>query len=984
MGFSEAQTSCIANSSGLCTVPYDMNADGQNIDSFPLTPLPPAIVCSAIGPFIENEIYTLTSDIVSNNVCFTITADDVTLDCDGHMITAAGNGIDITGQHATIKNCNIVADGFGIFFNGASYGTIENNTASSNGIFGIYLTSSSDNTFTNNNISSTIHIGAYIESSSGNTFISNTISGISRGISLYANSNSNTFISNTISGWDGGIYFNSCGDDWLGCMFSPPGPSGTDNTFYDNLINGTSPVFFEDNYPNIWNTTLHSGTNIMGGDWIGGNCYVTPAGDGFSETCTDSSPLDGVCDSAYNVSEDGTNVDRHPIAVYVNSNSPPTVGIDLPSDGMTLTSRTITVTGTANDTNLDHVNISIYRGGTLVDSGTSSSSPFSVTLVVSSDGAYTITATAYDSENLNAGDSIIVTVSTSIFTPPSSSSSCLPNWQCTNWSECDFLGTQARTCADANACGALTGKPLESKLCGVPEPTVCESSWTCSAYGTCAQDGTQTRICTDTNACTNATNIPNQTMKCFYISSEFIPTAGREKTAAETAQAKIGAANDALDRGDMDAAIALLKEAVNSADEIISTAPTEKNAMITGMLLDAVLNSSSRLIPNGAHAGATEVILMVSDTNNKIVVADSSIASGIVMGVIGQGDALIDNGSVDDGAKVLSSAQATAGRIVSNTLDALDELTLLNFDPAEALGFDVLGVTSSGAYVTESKSAEAGRIIADAIALTDTDMKKKGLSDGEKLTKEALSALPEIRKATVKSATTQTTAQLADSLLAQATTDGAKAAINDIKSKIAADGSVDVQKDLSVFKVTNRETTDKRVDRSLMKIILISPKQLKNLTVIEYVPKSVAPSASGIISAGTQPAILQSDPVISWAFDFTTFDEMKNIYYIVDGSMSDLNTITAAAGEPSTAFILSPPSYIWFNFPARTLALRLGIAVALGIIILFFLNRGRMDKNLIDRIEEEMAKAEEAETEIPFEKIWEEARAPAEETGSKI
>jgi len=46
-----------------------------------------------------------------------------------------------------------------------------------------------------------------------------------------------------------------------------------------------------------------------------------------------------------------------------------------------------------------------------------------------------------------------------------SQASCIPDWQCTDWSACSG-GIQTRTCSDANGCGITTGKPEESQSCG--------------------------------------------------------------------------------------------------------------------------------------------------------------------------------------------------------------------------------------------------------------------------------------------------------------------------------------------------------------------------------------------------------------------------------------------------------------------------------------------------------------------------------------
>jgi len=46
-------------------------------------------------------------------------------------------------------------------------------------------------------------------------------------------------------------------------------------------------------------------------------------------------------------------------------------------------------------------------------------------------------------------------------------SNCVPNWQCSEWSECSSLETQTRGCEDENSCRVGTGKPIESQSCTI-------------------------------------------------------------------------------------------------------------------------------------------------------------------------------------------------------------------------------------------------------------------------------------------------------------------------------------------------------------------------------------------------------------------------------------------------------------------------------------------------------------------------------------
>lgn len=45
---------------------------------------------------------------------------------------------------------------------------------------------------------------------------------------------------------------------------------------------------------------------------------------------------------------------------------------------------------------------------------------------------------------------------------------CIPNWQCSEWSVCTIVGIETRSCQDSNNCGVNDDKPPESQSC-IPE-----------------------------------------------------------------------------------------------------------------------------------------------------------------------------------------------------------------------------------------------------------------------------------------------------------------------------------------------------------------------------------------------------------------------------------------------------------------------------------------------------------------------------------
>ncbi|MEM3405937.1 MAG: NosD domain-containing protein [Candidatus Pacearchaeota archaeon] len=209
-------------------------------------------------------------------------------------------GILLGGSNNTIMNNIANSNSYGIRISGSN-NTIMNNIANNNsGGFGFDLPSLSNSILVNNTANSNNN-GIYLDSSSNNQIINSTANLNFRGISLSSSSNNNTLHSNTITkNTQYGIYLSS--------------PDSTPNTIYNNFFNNTNNFYFIGTpRANNWNTTKTSGTNIIGGNYLGGNFWAKPDGTGYSETCSDSDS-DGICDSAYILASN--NIDYLPLAIY--------------------------------------------------------------------------------------------------------------------------------------------------------------------------------------------------------------------------------------------------------------------------------------------------------------------------------------------------------------------------------------------------------------------------------------------------------------------------------------------------------------------------------------------------------------------------------------------------------------------------------------------------------------------------------------------
>ena len=153
-------------------------------------------------------IYFLTADIEDSDVtnCMDITANNVTLDCQGHLIDGINEestyGIYInrgsaTTTNITVKNCVLTDWRYGAYLYYANNNTVINSTSSSN-YYGIYLISSSNNIIINSTSSDNSY-GIYLESSSDNQIINSIFNDNDNdGISL-SSSSDNQIINSTFN-----------------------------------------------------------------------------------------------------------------------------------------------------------------------------------------------------------------------------------------------------------------------------------------------------------------------------------------------------------------------------------------------------------------------------------------------------------------------------------------------------------------------------------------------------------------------------------------------------------------------------------------------------------------------------------------------------------------------------------------------------------------------------------------------------------------
>ncbi len=254
-------------------------SEGFEVDSLNVTR------CRSL--YTRNRDYILTNSISNSGTysqCISFADFNISLDCKGGEIDGTDEGgfgvQDSGGAEATLKNCIISDWVIGAMIDQGL--DIENTSIVSNG-WGVEMEY-------NDEFHSIINNSAVMHNE--------------KGIVLKYSTNFTLSNSNVSNNSEGGITLLSRYSDEL----------SVNNSFYNNYFNNTININFStDKYYNSWNITKTLKLNIIGGDYIGGNFWAQPDGNGYSETCYNSDG-DGICDNPYTI---GTyNIDYLPLTPY--------------------------------------------------------------------------------------------------------------------------------------------------------------------------------------------------------------------------------------------------------------------------------------------------------------------------------------------------------------------------------------------------------------------------------------------------------------------------------------------------------------------------------------------------------------------------------------------------------------------------------------------------------------------------------------------
>ena len=227
------------------------------------------------------QTYYLIQDILNatTSQCINITANNVTLDCQGHTIDgndSATYGVYVyrttpTTSNATIKNCTVSDwNTANIYFRYANGNTLENITSLSSPSWGIWLNSSNSNNFTTVTANSNGSDGIFIQGSNNNLTSVIANSNTFDGIEVRGNSNTLTNITaNSNSSGNGVLLYIGSASNVLSNINASSNRSGVNftqssgNTLQDSTLTNNSRYDI-DLYAGVDNECNNTVSNVTG------------------------------------------------------------------------------------------------------------------------------------------------------------------------------------------------------------------------------------------------------------------------------------------------------------------------------------------------------------------------------------------------------------------------------------------------------------------------------------------------------------------------------------------------------------------------------------------------------------------------------------------------------------------------------------------------------------------------------------------------
>lgn len=295
------------------------------------------------------------------------------------------------------------------------------------------------------------------------------------------------------------------------------------------------------------------------------------------------------------------------------------------------------------------------------------------------------------------------------------------------------------------------------------------------------------------------------------------------------------------------------------------------------------------------------------------------------------GDAFCDSGescSSDDSA--CASGEACTSGCVKKAVAAAA--------PAPSGGGAVTPTPKKEEPKAEEKAPEPTKVVTVDVPVTETKTVQEvvtAIKPSDLGVTEIKIENVEVKKVGIAEATTTTQApvleKVVESALTIATQEPAKQALNEIKQAVSSGSSspVSVSTTVEVFEVKEK-TTGKTAFASKVTLTLKPDNDLKDVNIVEVIPKSVAASILDVIFLGEQPKVLQADPIVQWEFSEVKKDETKDLSYQVPKKIEKIESQTIAVAE-AVAPEVKP------EIKVSLTAIYIIVGIVAGIAILYIL-----------------------------------------------
>ncbi|MEM3890497.1 MAG: hypothetical protein QXY17_03415, partial [Candidatus Micrarchaeia archaeon] len=582
----------------------------------------------------------------------------------------------------------------------------------------------------------------------------------------------------------------------------------------------------------------------------------------------------------------------------------------------------------------------VYVGDTITYNCTASdnseSYEGSVTTVVtgidtSSAGTKTARCTATDTAGNSIYEERTYTVN-QIILPPSGGGGggCSPVWQCSEWTECSKEGIRTRTCIDINNCGTTTGKPSETAACVY----ACMPDWKCSPWSECSPSGIQTRTCIDNNNCGLLS--PSTSRSCLYIPKEL--TANSDQTDLNTISAiRSNFINlfQSLEDKDYDKVESFFSSAIDQTNFLLRTSPTTNNLNISQTVINNGLQLSDSLMQEGQFSSSSNILSNISSTIPFLSQIDASYANKLTNSLLLKSTQFFSANKPDELISFLNSLIQSLKQSFQSQFKLIDELQRNRLDPDSLLKLNELGTSMQSMSSALSDLDDASQIILQASTETNNEKKFQLTSQSLNLIQQSMLKFPEINKILSYSVDQDPSEITYQSIISNIPEDE-KQRLEEMKDSTDSE-KLTVMKSVFSYSLKNEEYTDKETNITIVKLSVISPSQLDNLTIYEYIPKGISISD---IQSPYNFTILNEDPVIQFKLGSAALGETKSVIYTINKKLPSYSSQSYSIGLIHIGIPYLPtPEEIVFSDSTHNIRVIAAILISAFILVEFFLTR---------------------------------------------